>query len=197
MRSHTPPLETDRLLLRRFTLADLPAILRIFGDEEVNTYLPWYPVQSMDEARLFYEERYASFYQKGWLYRYAICLKEDDEPIGYVNVGVDEAHDLGYGLRREFQHQGIVTEAARRVLHQVEADGLPFVTATHDVQNMQSGAVMKRLGMEYAYSYQEHWQPKGKVVTFRLYQKNFREGDRSVYRGYWDASPFRCVEAGV
>ena len=90
-----------------------------------------------------------------------------------------------------------VTEAARRVLHQVEADGLPFVTATHDVQNMQSGAVMKRLGMEYVYSYQEHWQPKGKLVTFRLYQKNLREGDRSVYRRYWDASPFRCVEAGV
>ncbi len=197
MRSHTPPLETNRLLLRRFTLADLPAILRIFGDEGVNTYLPWYPVQSVDEARLFYEERYASCYQKSWGYRYAICLKEDDEPIGYVNVGVDEAHDLGYGLRTEFQHQGIVTEAACRVLHQVKEDGLPFVTATHDVQNMQSGAVMKRLGMEYAYSYQENWQPKGNLVTFRMYQKNFRERRCSVYRGYWDASPVRFVETGV
>lgn len=32
----------------------------------------------------------------------AICLKEDDIPIGYVKVDLDESHDLGYGLRMSF-----------------------------------------------------------------------------------------------
>ena len=36
----TPRLETERLVLRRFTEEDLDAIYRIFSDVEVNTFLP-------------------------------------------------------------------------------------------------------------------------------------------------------------
>lgn len=31
---------------------------------------------------------------------------------------------------------------------------------------------MKRIGMEYQYSYEEQWQPKDILVTFRMYQLN-------------------------
>ncbi|NLT58674.1 MAG: GNAT family N-acetyltransferase, partial [Clostridiales bacterium] len=40
---NTPALETERLILRKFTENDLEALLAIYGDEEVNTYLPWFP----------------------------------------------------------------------------------------------------------------------------------------------------------
>lgn len=32
---------------------------------------------------------------------------------------------------------------------------------------------MKQLGMKYQYSYEEQWQPKNLLVTFRMYQLNF------------------------
>ena len=38
----------------------MDALFFILRDEEVNRFLPWYPVKSMDETRKFYEERYAS-----------------------------------------------------------------------------------------------------------------------------------------
>lgn len=56
---------------------------------------------------------------------------------------------------------------------QAKADGMPFVTATHDRENPRSGAVMQRLGMRYAYSYTELWQPKNIPVVFRMYQISF------------------------
>lgn len=71
----------------------------------------------------------------------------------------------------------------------LRADGLPFVAATHDVNNPASGRVMARLGMTYRYSYLEQWQPKNRPVVFRLYQLNLNDGGAPTYRGYWDAHP--------
>lgn len=50
-----------------------------------------------------------------------------------------------------------MTEAGSILLKQAKADGIPYVTATHDRKNFRSGAVMKRLGMTYRYSYEEQW----------------------------------------
>lgn len=38
----------------------MEALFLILQDEEVNKFLPWYPVKSMEETIKFYEERYAS-----------------------------------------------------------------------------------------------------------------------------------------
>ncbi len=190
---NTPELETPRLLLRKFTSDDLPALFAIYGDEEVNVHLPWFPLRSMEEASRFLEERYVRAYAEDCGYRYAVCLKADAVPIGYVNVGTDDSHDLGYGLRKEFWRQGIAREAAQAVIEQVRRDGMPYVTATHDVRNPRSGSVMRAVGMRYMYSYEELWQPKNLLVTFRMYQLNLDGVDR-VYRAYWNRYPKHFIE---
>lgn len=192
---NTPAIETQRLRLRKFTPADIDALFAIYRDKEVNTYLPWFPLESLEEAKEFFEERYARAYAQPCGYRYAICRREDDIPIGYVHVSMEENHDLGYGLRKEFWHQGIVQEACRAVVEQVRKDGLPYLTATHDVNNPRSGNVMKALGMRYRYSYEELWQPKQILVTFRMYQLNLDGQEDRVYRAYWDTYPNHFVEA--
>ncbi len=138
-------LETERLILRPFNENDLDAFFRIYSDKKVNQFLPWYPVQTKEEAKQFYEKRYA--HSKD--YRYAICLKEDNIPIGYVNVSMNESHDFGYGLLEAYWRQGIVSEACRAVLAQLKKEGLRYITATHDVRNPHSGYVMKSIGMSY------------------------------------------------
>ncbi len=194
---NTPQLETERLILRKFTENDMEALFLILRDKEVNAFLPWFPLKSIEEAKAFFEARYAAEYDKPQAYAYAICLKEDNYPIGYIKVDMDESHDFGYGLRKEFWHRGIVTEAGKAVIAQVRRDGLPYITATHDVNNPRSGGVMRQLGMKYQYSYEEQWQPKDSLVTFRLYQMNFDEKDRSVFGKYWEESGVHFVEAGI
>ena len=121
----------------------------------------------------------------------------DDHPIGYIKVDMEEHHDFGYGLRREFWHQGLVTEAGKAVIAQVKKDGLPYITATHDRNNPRSGGVMRNVGMKYQYSYEEQWQPKNFLVTFRMYQLNLDGNTDRVYKKYWDQSAAHFIEPNV
>lgn len=194
---NTPRLETERLILRKFTEDDLEALYYIHSDEEVNRFLPWFPLRNMEDARVFYEEQLVSRYREERAYNYAVCMKENDYPVGYVNVSMDDSYDFGYGLRREFWHRGIITEAGKAVIEQLLRDEIPYITATHDVNNPRSGRVMKRLGMKYRYSYQEQWQPKNIQVIFRMYQLN-RDGNESrIYQRYWNKSEVHFIERDV
>lgn len=120
---NTPTVETERLILRKFTEEDIEALFLILKDKEVNQFLPWYPVNNIEQTKKFYKERYAKKYEQPQAYAYAICLKNENLPIGYIHVDMEEPHDLGYGLRKEFWHQGIVTEAAKAVVEQVKKMG--------------------------------------------------------------------------
>ena len=192
---NTPVLKTKRLILRKFTKKDIQALFLILKDEEANQFLPWYPLKSLEEAKNFYEERYAAKYAQPQAYAYAVCLKEDDFPIGYIKVDLEEPHDFGYGFRKEFWHRGIATEAGKAVVEQVKKDGLAYITATHDKNNPRSGNVMKKLGMKYCYSYEEQWQPKDFPVIFRMYQLNFDGNTDFVYQKYWKESEKHFIEA--
>ena len=48
--------------------------------------------------------------------------------------------------------------------------------------------------MRYQYSYEEMWQPKNILVTFRMYQLNLDGNENHVYHGYWDQYPKHFVE---
>lgn len=194
---NTPTLKTERLILRKFTENDLDAFYKIYSDEEVNLFLPWYPLKTMEEANVFYEQQFVSRYNQESGYNYAVCLKKDNCPIGYVNVSTEDSYDLGYGLRKEFWHKGIVTEASKTVIEQLKRDGILYITATHDVNNPRSSGVMEQLGMKYQYSYEEQWQPKDFLVTFRMYQLNLDGDDSRVYRRYWNMSTVHFMEADI
>lgn len=192
---NTPVLKTKHLILRKFTKKDIQALFLILKDEEANQFLPWYPLKSLEEAKNFYEERYAAKYAQPQAYAYAVCLKEDDFPIGYIKVDLEEPHDFGYGFRKEFWHRGIATEAGKAMVEQVKKDGLAYITATHDKNNPRSGNVMKKLGMKYCYSYEEQWQPKDFPVIFRMYQLNFDGNTDFVCQKYWNESEKHFIEA--
>ena len=50
-----PCLETKRLILRSFTEDDTDALYLLLSDQEVNTFLPWFPVKNKAEANQFYK----------------------------------------------------------------------------------------------------------------------------------------------
>lgn len=186
-------IETERLILRKFAEKDVDAFFEILSDKEVNKFLPMFPLKDIEEAKKHLQERYLM--ADG--YHYAICLKVDNVPIGFINVSDNESYDFGYGLKKEFWNKGIVTEASKAVIEQLKKDGMPYITATHDVKNPRSGAVMKKIGMTYQYSYEEQWQPKDILVTFRMYQLNFDDQKDRVYKEYWNKYPVHFIEKDV
>lgn len=64
------------------------------------------------------------------------------------------------------------------------------------MNNPHSGYVMKAIGMKYQYTYQELWQPKNKLVYFRMYQLSFVE-NQNVYKKYWDMYPTHFIEENI
>ena len=95
----------------------------------------------------------------------------------------------------ENDHAGMIYNDFRYYKYEkglLRADGLPFLTATHDADNPKSGAVMERIGMTYRYSYEELWQPKNRLVIFRMYQMDLN-GTWPTYRAYWDRWPRHWV----
>lgn len=60
---NSPTLETERLVLRKFTSGDIGALFLLLKDEEVNRFLPWFPVKNLREAEDFYNERFARVYE--------------------------------------------------------------------------------------------------------------------------------------
>lgn len=194
--TNTPTIKTERLILRKFKEEDSEAFREIMKDKEVNTFLPLFPLETIAQAKDYLQKNYLDTYWQPTGFRYAICLN-DSIPIGYVNIAQDDSYDLGYGLRKEFWGKGITTEACKALIGQLMEAGIPYITATHDINNPASGHIMKKIGMQYCYSYDELWQPKNFLVTFRMYQLNFSAESDFVYKKYWNKYPAHRIENNV
>ncbi len=151
----TVRLETDRLILRQFTILDAePMFNNWASDPEVTKYLTWLPHADVDVSRTVLEDWIKSYDRKNY-YQWAIVPKDNDgEPIGSIsavrmNDDVEKIH-IGYCIGRKWWHQGIMSEALKAVMDfffdKVEANR---IESRHDPNNPHSGMVMKKCGMKY------------------------------------------------
>lgn len=150
----TQQIETDRLILRRFTIEDAQAMYDNWAsDPEVTKYLTWPAHESLDVTRMVVEY-WLSEYEKDEFYQWAIVPNEAGEPIGTISV---VSHDdrmakveIGYCIGKEWWHRGYMTEAMNAVIDFFfDKVGSGRVQACHDSNNPHSGAVMRKCGMTY------------------------------------------------
>lgn len=146
-------LETDRLILRPFRLEDAEAMYRNWAsDPEVSKFLTW-PAHTSSEVTSQVIAAWVQDYHRKDFYNWAIILRSNgEEPIG--NISVVSHSDpvaratMGYCIGRHWWRQGITSEALSRVIQFLIHDvGMRRVDAMHDVDNPNSGAVMRKCGM--------------------------------------------------
>jgi RimJ/RimL family protein N-acetyltransferase len=122
-------LETDRLLLRRPTLADVRAISHLANDRRIaeNTRRLPHPY-SQDHAVEFVRGIATDRRETAFL------IENNHTPIGMVGVDWREAEapELGYWLGVEHWGQGFATEAARAVID--------FTFEEFEIEHLRSGA---------------------------------------------------------
>lgn len=180
-------LETKRLILRPITTDDLKDFFVLLADKKTNIYLPWFPIRSIDEPTKFYKDRFDQSRDiNKW--NLGVCLKKENKVIGYLTVKNDAVHDFGYALLSDFWNQGIITEASKFIVSKFKEDGIPFITATHDITNPRSGRVMEKIGMKYCYTYKKFWRPKNIEAYFKMYQLNLNDSNAPIYKKYWNES---------
>ncbi len=150
--SGTVRLETERLILRRFTAADGGAMFRNWaGDSEVTKFLTW-PAHKDEDVSAFICAEWEKGYASDEYYQWAVELKEIGEPIGSIAAvklfpEVDGV-EIGYCIGRKWWNKGIMSEALNEIMRfffdEVNASR---VCAEHDAENPHSGMVMAKCGM--------------------------------------------------
>lgn len=149
----TKTLETERLILRKFDISDaLPMFKNWASNPNVTKYLTWQPYENPDGVREYIE--YVIKQYDGTHFDWMIELKEISEPIGTIGVvSFDEklnSAQIGYCLSEEYWRKGIMTEAFKRVIKFLfEEVSVNRIESTHDVNNPNSGKVMKKCGLLY------------------------------------------------
>lgn len=150
----TRNIETERLILRRFTVEDSPAMFRNWAsDPHVTEYLIW-PAYTEERGVAEYLQSVTAQYKNPAFYEWAIVLKSSNEPIGSIGcVHLREettAMELGYCLGLQWWRRGLVPEALRAVIQFLFTNtDVNRIEAKHDVRNPASGTVMKKCGMQY------------------------------------------------
>lgn len=147
-------LTTPRLLLRRLSMADIPAYFaRISSSPDVTKSMLWDPHKDLSDSEASIQKALRR-YAEGKCYRWGIALKEDDSLIGVIEaLKFDEAEStcsFAYMLSKDFWGQGYGTEAVKAVFAFAFAElQISAILADHFVNNPASGAVMRKAGMTY------------------------------------------------
>ncbi|MCA1615420.1 MAG: GNAT family N-acetyltransferase [Acidobacteria bacterium] len=145
-------IETDRLLMRPPTRADLPALVELRSDEDVSRYLGGAAMakpEVLDQRLDFYigcHERHG--FAMGPLLR-----KDGGGMIGWGGLQpLEETGEIevGYSFAKAHWGQGYATETAAAWLRYGFARaGLARIVAVASPENTASRRVMEKLGMRY------------------------------------------------
>ena len=150
----TQVIETERLILRPYTVCDAEDMYRNWASsDEVTRYLTWPTHASADTTRELLE-LWAESYQDPAVYHWGITLKGRDAVIGDISVvHMNEktaAAELGWCIGQAWWGQGIMPEAALAVRDYLfDRAGFHRLEARHDKNNPKSGRVMQKIGMQY------------------------------------------------
>jgi RimJ/RimL family protein N-acetyltransferase len=157
-------LETERLLLRQFTMDDVDLVVALDADPLVMRYISGGAATPRDEivedvlpAWLSYYQRFAGF---GF---WAAQARLTGEFVGWFHFrpppgGALDDVELGYRLRRSAWGQGYATEGSRALIangfHEL---GVRRVFATTMVVNTASRRVMEKSGLRLVRVFQAEW----------------------------------------
>ena len=144
--------ETNRLLLRQFTMDDLEPLVAMHRDPEVSRFLGGVKTPEQSRQRLL--EWIAEYEQYGFS-KWAVVLRTTGELIGRCGLSLEEVEgtsdwELGWTFARAHWGNGYATEAAAAARdHSFSQLGLPRLISLIRPGNFASIRVAERLGMAY------------------------------------------------
>jgi RimJ/RimL family protein N-acetyltransferase len=163
--AHQPTLETNRLRLRPFSLADAPTVQALAGAVEVASTTLTIPHPYEDGMAESWIATHEPGYDTGEQATFAIVLKETGELIGAIGLTINASHrrgEMGYWVGVPFWNHGYATEAADALLaFGFDLLELHRIHAVHLSRNPASGRVMQKAGMRHESTQRQHILKRG------------------------------------
>lgn len=145
-------LETDRLIIRKFTPGDLEPLIEMRIDPDVNKYLGGSRMQN-PEAIKKRMQFYIDCYDKFGFGQCAMIWKQNGELIGASGIQpLEETGEIevGYSLKKDYWRMGLGFECAMAWLeYGFNTAGLERIVAVADPDNTGSWRIMEKCGMRY------------------------------------------------
>lgn len=160
-------IQTDRLYLRPFTAADLPALLAYRNDEEVARYQGWNTPYTAEQAERFLQEQQNLPPQAPGEWRQLLIERQaDGQALGdcAFKIGRDgQQAEIGCTLARPYWRFGYAVEAGRGLLaYLFDQLKLHRVYANCDCLNLPAVRTLEGLGMRREAHYIENLWFKGR-----------------------------------
>jgi RimJ/RimL family protein N-acetyltransferase len=157
-------LETERLRLRRFTMADVDKLVELDGDPEVMFHITGGVATSREEIENEYLPAFLDYYRRypGFGF-WAAIEKSTGDFVGWFHFRpaagdpVDEP-ELGYRLRRNSWGKGYGTEGSIALIDKGFLElGVRRVRAEAMLVNEASWRVMEKAGMRRVRLFHQEW----------------------------------------
>lgn len=149
-------LETERLILRTLNLDDLDDFFSYCIKPNIGPNAGWRPHETKTESLAILQMMIKE--NEVW----GIELKENHHLIGTIGLhvrnfenAIANQKEIGYVLDDTYWHQGLMTEAVRKVIaYAFEVEELTKVLCGHATSNLRSKHVIERTG--FTYTHTEH-----------------------------------------
>ena len=155
-----PSLDTARLHLRPFTLADALDVQRHVSDRDVAAMTLSIPHPYPDGAAEKWIDMHAGKYADSLSVHFAIVERDSDALAGAIGLTLEPGHgraELGYWIGKPFWGRGYATEAGRvMIAFGFETLGLNKIHAAVFTKNPASDRVVRKLGMQWEGRLREH-----------------------------------------
>ncbi|TFB22165.1 N-acetyltransferase [Filobacillus milosensis] len=177
-----PIIDSERILLRPFTLKDAPRVVELAGDKRVaETTLtiphPYYEHSAIDWINTHQERA-----EQNECLIFAIEEKNNHELIGAVTLRLDDAHrrgELAYWLGVPYWGRGYVSESIKVVIefgfNELE---LNRIYATVMKKNLGSIKVLRKNGFRYEGTFPQHdykWGTYEDVDCYGLLREDYQK----------------------
>lgn len=135
-------IETNRMIIRDFSLDDADDLYDILGDAETMKYCE--PAYSFEKTKRFLAE--FCIEKKG---AFAAAQKDSNKVIGYILFKpLDEAiYEIGWFLNKNFWRQGYAYESCSAVISYAFSNLNVHKVVAETIDNQKSTRLMEKLGM--------------------------------------------------
>jgi [ribosomal protein S5]-alanine N-acetyltransferase len=171
-----PEIKTERLILRKLSIDDADAILKLRADEDVMRYIGKEPITLKSEAIEFIDRVNESL-ETNYGITWAVALQQEPGnligTIGHWRLIKEHYRaEVGYMLQRDYWRQGIMKEALFKVidfgfnemqLHSIEAHINPL--------NIASASILEATGFVREAYFKEDFFFKGVFSDTAIYSK--------------------------
>jgi len=168
----TLPIETERLILRRYAAADVPQFIEFLCHPSVARIVVGVEATAMGVEKYIEAQNALQPFEQDKHFDLVIERRRDGRLLGVVGM-IRQAHkqgEIGWALGVAFRGQGYATEAARALMaYGFTTLGLHRISADTTGPNVASWRLMERLGMRREAHLREAEFRDGEWIDYYIY----------------------------